>query len=72
MSSWLGKMAGTMEEYNHQSSGYCADLLGHDAVTCGAQAENQHKIHVQACGVCLGIQLQVLCCNLLLGRPLLA
>ena len=39
LSSWLGKLSGTMDEYDYQRSGYCADLLGHDAVTCGAQSE---------------------------------
>ena len=39
-------MSGTMEEYNYQRSGYCADQLGHDAVTCGmhAQAANHFAI----------------------------
>ena len=37
-------MSGTKEEYDYQSSGYCADLLGHDAVTCDAQAENHSTI----------------------------
>ena len=29
-----------MKKWNCQGSGYRTDLLGHDAVTCGAQAEN--------------------------------
>ena len=37
-------MPGTMEEYNYQGSGYCADMLGYDAVTCSAQAENLFTI----------------------------
>lgn len=37
--SWLGKLSGTMEEFS-KSSGHCADLLSHDAVTCSALVEN--------------------------------
>ena len=33
-----------MKQYNYQWSGYCADLSCHDAVTCGAQAENRFTL----------------------------
>ena len=41
-------MAGTIQEYDYQWSSYCADLLDHDAVTCGTRPET-HFTTEQIC-----------------------